>query len=98
MKAKSVINKLILLCILINFLLLAPAAYAQYLVVSAEQVRERLTDGRKVMLIDTRTPDEYKDGHIPGALNIQPDRIKPAAAKLPKDKSTPIILYCRGAG
>ena len=50
------------------------------------------------MLIDTRTPDEYKDGHIPGALNIQPDRIKPAAAKLPKDKSTAIIFYCRGAG
>jgi len=40
------------------------------------------------MLIDTRTPDEYKDGHIPGAMNIQPDRIRAAAAKLPRDKST----------
>ena len=98
MKAKRVINMLIYMSIFVNFLLLPSIAFAQYLVVSAEQVRERLTDGRKVMLIDTRTPDEYKDGHIPGALNIQPDRIKPAAAKLPKDKSTAIIFYCRGAG
>ena len=98
MKARRIINILIYLCILASSLFPPSTAFAQYLVVSAEQVRERLTDGRKVMLIDTRTPDEYKDGHIPGALNIQPDRIKPASAKLPKDKSTAIIFYCRGAG
>lgn len=80
------------------FLSLSQAVHAQYLVVGAEQVRERLTDGSKVMLIDTRTPDEYREGHIPKAVNIQPDNMQGNRKRLPKDKSTPIIFYCRGAG
>jgi rhodanese-related sulfurtransferase len=53
---------------------------------------------RKVVLIDTRTPEEYQAGHIPGAINIPAERMRAEAARLPKDKSTPVIFYCRGSG
>jgi rhodanese-related sulfurtransferase len=35
---------------------------------------------------------------VAGAISIPADRMKVDRAKLPKDKATPIIFYCRGAG
>jgi len=89
----SNINILIILT-----LFLAPAALAEYLVVSAEQVQSWMTGKRDVSLIDVRMPDEYQAGHIPGAINIPAERILADRNMLPKDRNTPIIFYCRGAG
>lgn len=49
-----------------------------------------------VYLIDVRTADDFKEGHIEGAhlLDVQsPDFLKNAEATLPKDKT--IAVYCR---
>ncbi len=71
-------------------------AMAQFPIIGAEDVKAWMTGKRKVVLIDSRTPDEYKEGHIPGAINIPAERMKTEARRLPKDKATPIIFYCRG--
>ena len=46
------------------------------------------------MLLDVRTPAEFSEGHLKGAVNIPVDDL---AAKIsavgPKDK--PIVVYCR---
>ena len=50
----------------------------------------------KGVILDVRRPDEYKEGHMPGALNINwldPDAFKTEARKLDKGKT--IYLYCR---
>ncbi|OGW40530.1 MAG: hypothetical protein A2010_15120 [Nitrospirae bacterium GWD2_57_9] len=73
-------------------------ALAQVPVVGAEEVRSWMDGKRKVMLVDTRLPEEYEAGHIPGAVHITAERIRIEAKRLPKDRSTPIIFYCRGAG
>lgn len=45
------------------------------------------------VLVDVRTPQEYRAGHIPGSRNIPLQEIGGAASKLgPKD--TPLFLYC----
>ena len=47
-------------------------------------------------VIDVRQPDEFKSGHVSGALNIPPDQLMNGAkqlANLPKDSN--IIVYCR---
>jgi hydroxyacylglutathione hydrolase len=76
----------------------ASAAFAQFPIVSAEEVKSWTEGKRTVVIIDSRLPDEYQAGHIPGAINIPAERMKDEAARLPKDKTTPIIFYCRGAG
>ncbi|MCX7788404.1 MAG: rhodanese-like domain-containing protein [Spirochaetes bacterium] len=45
------------------------------------------------ILVDVRTPEEYRSGHIPGAINIPVDTIgsKPPSPQ----KDALIILYCR---
>lgn len=82
---------------LCGFLLLtSTSVMAQYPVIDAEQVRSQMTGKKKGALIDTRTAEEYIQGHIPGAINIMPDDMKIKSASLPKDKTAPLIFYCRG--
>lgn len=47
-------------------------------------------------LIDVRTPGEYNEGHIPGAVNIDWKNQEEFIAKI-KDyaKDKPLLLYCR---
>jgi hydroxyacylglutathione hydrolase len=84
---------------LFGFMLLSSSpAMAQFPNISADEVKTWMEGKRTVVLIDSRLPDEYQAGHIPGAINIPAERMKLEAARLPKDKTTPIIFYCRGTG
>jgi phage shock protein E len=44
------------------------------------------------LIVDVRTQDEYKEGHIDGSLNIPLDEIEKAMSWLIKD--VPIIVVC----
>ena len=54
--------------------------------------QERETPGS--IMIDVRTPDEYRDGHIEGAVSIPLASIPATAAKRLPDKDAPIYAYC----
>ncbi len=75
----------------------ASAAVAQQAaVISAQDLKIRMHADHRTVLIDSRMPDEYQAGHIPGAINIPAEQMKAEKKRLPKDKSAPIIFYCRG--
>lgn len=76
----------------------AAAAMAQFPTIDAEQLKSWTHGKQKAVLIDARPAEEYQQAHIPGAINIPADRMKAEASHLPKDKTTPIIFYCRGEG
>jgi phage shock protein E len=44
------------------------------------------------LLLDVRSPDEFSDGHIEGAVNIPVDQVDARLSSLPRDK--PIVVYC----
>ncbi|KLV11162.1 MULTISPECIES: rhodanese-like domain-containing protein [Photobacterium] len=46
------------------------------------------------LIVDVRTPAEFADGHLPGAINIPFDDIKQLTSLEP-DTSRPIMLYCQ---
>lgn len=46
------------------------------------------------VLLDVRTPEEYREGHIPGSVNVplqQIDKVTSAVA----DKDMTVFVYCR---
>jgi rhodanese-related sulfurtransferase len=61
--------------------------------VGAAALMERLSDGN-VVVLDVRPEEEYRAGHIPGALSVPVDALEAALQALPKD--TEIVAYCRG--
>jgi rhodanese-related sulfurtransferase len=42
-------------------------------------------------VIDVRSPDEYRAGHLPGALNIPADQLQEHLADVPTDR--PVVTY-----
>lgn len=55
----------------------------------------KLLSDTTILLIDVRTPDEYKSGHIPGAKNIDVKNwsFDQEIGKL--DSCRPVAVYCR---
>ncbi len=62
---------------------------------SPERLREMLSQDA-VVLIDVRSDDEYRSGHIPGAGHIPHTLLDPAKLDIAKD--TPIVVYCAAGG
>ena len=61
----------------------------------AEPELANLLANDKVTLIDVRAPEEFAEGHIPGAINYPVDDFDPATIPAVAGKET--ILYCRSA-
>jgi len=49
----------------------------------------------RALVIDVRTEQEWREGHLDGALLIPHDRIEQEIAAVAPDKKTRIYLYCR---
>lgn len=47
------------------------------------------------LLIDVRTSDEYAEGSIPGAINIEASALAGSIAEVVPDKDATVVLYCR---
>jgi phage shock protein E len=90
MKIKSLIS--------IAFLLFGSLLYinAQTKIgMNSTEVNTMLKKDKKLVILDVRTPQEFNDGHINGAINIdikQPD----AFSKIDKlDRNAKYIVHCR---
>ena len=61
--------------------------------VSRKELLERLRCGTATVL-DVRPEDEFRQGHLPGALNIPLSQLERRLAELPVDRE--VVAYCRG--
>jgi phage shock protein E len=51
----------------------------------------------KATIIDVRTPNEYLQGHFPGALNIPLHELTARLTEI-KEMKQPIVMYCLSGG
>jgi len=49
-----------------------------------------------LVLVDTRTEYECRQGHLPGALSVPRHRFDVLDGLIPPDKGVEIVFYCRG--
>lgn len=47
-------------------------------------------------LVDVRTDDEFRAGHVQGARNIPVHEIEQRMSEIPKDRK--VVVYCRSGG
>jgi len=46
------------------------------------------------LFVDVREPDEWEEGHIPGAIHITRGRLESRIEGLVPDKTRPLVVYC----
>ena len=63
--------------------------------ITAEEAKAKLDSDDSVILVDVRTPEEYREGHIPGAILLPVSDIEAKAESELQDKSETYIVYCR---
>lgn len=82
--------------LLIGFLLTGFLTKAQ--IVSADTFATLLKQRPQPQLIDVRTPGEFAEGHLSGALNINSQREDFTQALGKLDKNKPVFVYCLSGG
>ena len=67
---------------------------------SPAAIRDQLTGVPDTLLIDVREPDEYRQGHLPGAVNIPRGMLEFRISNEPQlqNLSRPIVVYCKTSG
>ncbi len=66
-----------------------------YIQISAEEAKQVMQEQKDYIILDVRTLDEYKSGHIPGALLVPNEIIGVEELTMLPDKDQLILVYCR---
>jgi len=67
-------------------------------IVTGEQLKASIDGKQKLLVVDTRTPDEFAQARIVGSVNVPAGFVRSLSNRLPKDKGTLLVFYCRGTG
>ena len=59
--------------------------------INLEQLVEQITTGKKPLIVDVRSAEEYEEAHIKAAISIPLGEIPMRLAEIPKNR--PVALY-----
>ena len=62
--------------------------------ISTKELKRKLDRNESIKVVETLAPERYREAHIPGALNIPPDKIKELAPQVLPNKNAEIVTYC----
>ena len=63
--------------------------------VSNAEIATRIAGSSAPIILDVRSPEEFSEGRIPGAVNIPYDALEERLAELAAGQDDEIIVYCR---
>ena len=79
-----------------RFLKIVDDAKSRIRQTNIDDVKERLDNGEKFVLVDVREESEYAKDHLPGAIHLGKGVIERDIETRVPDMNTPLILYCGG--
>jgi rhodanese-related sulfurtransferase len=62
--------------------------------ISTKDLKNELDRKENIVVVETLAPERFREAHIPGALNIPPEKIKEFAPQWLPDKNAKIVTYC----
>lgn len=68
---------------------------SNYQKISAEEAKEMMVLDNEYVILDVRTLEEYKEGHIEGAILLPDHELKEKAESILPDQAATILVYCR---
>jgi molybdopterin/thiamine biosynthesis adenylyltransferase/rhodanese-related sulfurtransferase len=64
--------------------------------ISTSDLHTQLEDADGSVIVDVREPDEWQEGHLPGALHIPRGNLESRIEALVPEKDRDLIVYCAG--
>jgi molybdopterin/thiamine biosynthesis adenylyltransferase/rhodanese-related sulfurtransferase len=64
--------------------------------VAPEEVKARLDNGQRPVLLDVREREEFREGFVPGAVSLPRGFLEMRIEEVVPDKDTPVVAYCAG--
>jgi sulfur-carrier protein adenylyltransferase/sulfurtransferase len=61
-----------------------------------DEVKSRMSNGGGYTVLDVREKEEFRDGHLPGAISVPRGFLDMRVEEVVPDKRAPLILYCAG--
>ncbi len=80
------------LLLLLLLLMSAELSAAGYKNIGSREAKELLAKNSAVFLLDVRTPDEYRQGHIQGGVLIPINELERRVNEVPRNR--PVLVYC----
>jgi molybdopterin/thiamine biosynthesis adenylyltransferase/rhodanese-related sulfurtransferase len=62
--------------------------------ISSIEAQAQHTSSDASLFVDVREPDEWEEGHIPGAIHVTRGRLESRIEGLVPDKERPLVVYC----
>jgi rhodanese-related sulfurtransferase len=62
--------------------------------IDRESLRRKLERGDELVLVDALGPLSYAAAHLPGAINIPPERVDAVAPRRIPALDTEVVVYC----
>jgi rhodanese-related sulfurtransferase len=62
--------------------------------ISTKALKSKIDKNRGITVVETLAPERYREAHIPGALNIPPEKLTELAPQLLPNKDAEIVTYC----
>ena len=66
-----------------------------YEIISQTQAKDIIDNGTGYVIVDARTSEEFSEGHIKNAINLDYEEVTQKAESLLPDKNQLILIYCR---
>jgi phage shock protein E len=64
--------------------------------IGGDALLARMAGGDEALVVlDVRTPKEFAEGHVPGAINISHDELEARLPELEADRDRDVVVYCR---
>jgi rhodanese-related sulfurtransferase len=94
-------SNLILAIIILGFFLYKKLAFVgnkNVKNVTAKEANEIIKVNKDVLILDVRTPSEFKSGHIPGAKSVPVNNFASSVSQFEKYKDKTVIVHCASGG
>jgi rhodanese-related sulfurtransferase len=79
-----------------RFLRIVDDAKSRVKETTVDDVKSRLDQGEKFMLVDVREESEFANDHLPGAIHLGKGVIERDVEAHVPDLNAPMLLYCGG--
>ncbi len=95
MRKIELLIRMMLLALLLSSCSSAVNTAPSYRQISMDDAVKTMKEEKGYIILDVRRPDEYAEGHIPGAINVPNETIGTEKIPILTDKSQLILVYCR---